>query len=150
MECEPLGEEASDDAPCNNSFDLVVLEDAITKLYKGSKCTKVAATILLMKLCTIHGVSKKFVNDLFTFLHFHLLLGDNCLANNYYVVKILIKRLGLDYKNIHTCSKRCVLFQRTYKDYVHYPKCEAPRYMDEINKLFLVKVLKHFPIVPRF
>jgi hypothetical protein len=69
MECEPLGEEASDDAPCNNSFDLVVLEDAITKLYKGSKCTKVAATILLMKLCTIHGVSKKFVNDLhfFTF-----------------------------------------------------------------------------------
>jgi len=150
MECEPLGEEAFDDAPCNNSFDLVVLEDVITELYRGSKCTKVAATILFMKLCTIRGVSKKFIDDLFTLLRFHLLPGDNCLPNNYYVVKILIKRRGLDYKNIHTCSKRCVLFQRTYKDYVHYPKCEVPCYMDEINKLFHVKVLRHFLIVPKF
>ncbi len=87
MECEPLGEETSNDAPCDNNFDLVALEDAITKLYRGSKCTKLAATILLMNLCIIHGVNNKFAIELFTFLHLHLLSGDNCLPNNYYVAK---------------------------------------------------------------
>ncbi len=102
-----------------------------------------------MNLCIVHGVSNKFANELFTFLHLHLLLGNNCLLNNYYVAKTLIKRLGLDCKSIHACSKRCVLFQGTYKDCVQCSKCEVPCYKDKRNKLFLVKMLRHFPIVPR-
>jgi len=112
MEHEPLGEEAFDDVPCNNHFDPMALEDAITKLYKGSKGTKLAATILFMNLCTVHGVSNKFVDELFTLSHLHLLLGDNCLPNNYYVAKTLIKRLDLDYKSIHACSKGCFFVLR--------------------------------------
>ncbi len=133
MECEPLGEEAFDDAPCDNNFDPVALEDTITKLYRGSKCTKLATTILFMNLCIIHGVNKKFANELFTLLHLHLLPGDNYLPNNYYVAKTLTKRLGLDYKNIHACSKGCFLFRGTCKDYVRCPKCEVPCYKDERN-----------------
>jgi hypothetical protein len=134
MEREPLGEETSNDAPCDNSFDPMDLENIITKLYKGSKCTKLVATILLMNLCIVHGVNNKFANELFTFLRLHLLLGDNCLLNNYYVAKTLTKRLILYYKNIHACSKGCILFQGTYKDCVHYAKCEAPCYKDESVK----------------
>jgi hypothetical protein len=36
------------------SFDLDALEEAMKGLYKGAKCTKLAATILLMNLCTVH------------------------------------------------------------------------------------------------
>lgn len=112
MECEPLGEEAFDDAPRDNNFDPMALEDTIMELYRGSKCTKLVVTILLMNLCIIHGVNNKFANELFTLLHLHLLSGDNCLLNNYYVAKTLTKKLGLDYKNIHACSKGCFFVWR--------------------------------------
>ncbi len=49
----------------------MALEDAIIELYKGSKCTKLVATILFMNLCIVHGVSNKFANELFTLLHLH-------------------------------------------------------------------------------
>jgi hypothetical protein len=29
------------------------------------------------------------------------------------------------------------------------PKCEQPRYKDQVRKLFPMKVLRHFPIIPR-
>jgi CRISPR/Cas system-associated protein Cas7 (RAMP superfamily) len=113
MEREPLREEAYDGAPSDNSS--MALEDAIIELYKGSKCTKLVATILLMNLCIVHGVSNKFANELFTFLHLHLLLGDNCLLNNYYVAKTLTKRLGLDCKCIHACNKGVFCFEELIK-----------------------------------
>jgi len=66
---ELLGEVASKDVvPLDNSFDLMALEEAIKELYKNSKCTKLVVTILLMNLCTMHGVSNKFANELFTLL----------------------------------------------------------------------------------
>lgn len=109
-ERKPLGKVTYEDGPQDNNFDPIFLEDAIKGLYRGSKCIKLAATMLLMNLCTIHGVNNKFADELFTLLHFHLLPRDNCLLNNYYVAKSLTKSLGLDYKNIHVCGKGCVLF----------------------------------------
>ncbi len=148
-EHEPLKEEAIVDEPQDPKFDLKALKDAIDELYGGSKCTKLVATILLMNLCIVHGINNKFAYELFAFLHLHLLLVDNCLPNNYYIVKTLTRILRLDYKNIHACGKRCVLYQGKYKYVVYCPKCGAFQYKDEGNKLFLVKVLRHFPIIPR-
>ncbi len=71
------------------------------------------------------------------------------MPQNYYAAKTLTIRVGLDYKNIHVCGKRCVLFRGKYKDVINFPKCGTPRYKDEGNKLYLVKVIKHFPINPR-
>ncbi len=107
---------ASKDGSQDNSFDPIFLEDTIKELYRGSKCTKLIATIFLMNICTIHGVNYIFVDEIFTLLHFHLLLGNNCLLNNYYVMKSLTKILGLDYKNIHVCGKGCVFFRGPYKN----------------------------------
>jgi hypothetical protein len=68
MDHEPLGEVTFEDAmPQDNSFDLVALEEAIKELYKGSKCTKLVATILLMNLWTMRGINK-FADELFTLL----------------------------------------------------------------------------------
>jgi hypothetical protein len=68
----------------NDHFDPTMLEEAIQELYKGSRSTKLAATILLMNLCIVHGVSNNFVDELFTILHCHLLPEGNRLPKNHY------------------------------------------------------------------
>ncbi len=128
----------------------MALEEVIEELYKGSKCTKLATIILFMNLCTMHRINNKFVDELFTFFQLHLLLANNCLPQNYCVVKTLTRRLGLDYKNIHACGKGCVLFRGEYKNAISCPKCGAPRYKDEGNILYHVKIFKHFPTILRF
>jgi hypothetical protein len=127
----------------------MALEEAIKELYKGSKCTKLATTILFVNLCMMHGVNNKFAYELFTLLRLHLLLADNCLPHNYYVAKTLTRKIGLDYKNIRVCGKRCVLFRSEYRNVINCPKCGTPRYKDEGNKLYFMTILKHFPIIPR-
>jgi hypothetical protein len=63
-----LGDVSFEDVHHEHSFDLVVLQDAIKKLFVGSKCTKLATTILLMNLCIIYGMNNKFVDEFFGFL----------------------------------------------------------------------------------
>jgi hypothetical protein len=51
----------------SDHFDPTMLEEAIHELYKGSRNTKLAATILLMNLYTVHGVSNNFADELLLF-----------------------------------------------------------------------------------
>jgi hypothetical protein len=88
------------------------------------------------------------VDELLTILHCHLLPEDNCLLKKYYAVRSL-KKLGLAYNVIHACERGCVMFRGKHADAVKCPKCNSPRYKDETRKKFLVKVLRHFPIIPR-
>jgi hypothetical protein len=97
-------------------FDPAMLEEAIQELYIGSRSTKLAATILLMNLCTVHGVSNNFADELFTILHRHLLPEGNCLPRNHYTAKTLTSKLGLTYNSIHACAKGCVLFRGEYAE----------------------------------
>jgi len=130
-------------------IDLAILEDVVAKLYKGLSSTKLVATILLMNLCTIHGVTDKFCDELFTLLHHHLLLVNNCLLINYHATKSLTRKLELDCVNIHACPIRCVFFGKELVDELQCPKCGSFRYKNEENKTYLMKVFKHFPIIPR-
>jgi hypothetical protein len=57
--------------------------------------TKLAATILLMNLCTVHGVSNNFADELFTIMHCHLLSAGYTLPRNHYAAKTLTTKLGL-------------------------------------------------------
>jgi len=134
-----------EDGAKQHSFDLVALEDAMKESYIGTKCTKLAATILFINLCTIHGVSNKFANELFALLHLQLLLE----MGSYYAAIILNQNLGLNYNNIHACAKGCVFFQGNHKDVVPCPKCGGPCYKDEVNMVFPLKVLQHFLVIPR-
>jgi hypothetical protein len=43
----------------------------------------------------------------------------------------------------------CVLFLGEYAEAMNCPKCEQARYKDPARKMFPVKVLRHFPIIPR-
>ncbi len=144
-----LGDAEFDHGDQEHSFDPVALEDAMKELYVSSKCTKLVATILLMNLCIIHGVNNKFANEFFALLRHHFLPKLNYLVTNYYTTRALTQKLGLDYENIHACPKRCILFWGDHKDDVSCPKCGSVWYKDVVNKVLLVKVLHHFPIMPR-
>jgi hypothetical protein len=131
------------------NFDPHDLEDAIRGLYRGAKSLKLAATILLLNLCSVHGVSNSFVDELFSILHGHILPEGNSLPQNQYVAKALTRQLGLAYNSIHACESGCVLFRGEYANETTCPKCHKPRFKDQERKKFPVKVLRHFPIIPR-
>jgi hypothetical protein len=95
----------------NANFDPQALEDAVTSLYSGAKSSMLAATSLLLNLCTMHGVSNCFVDELFTILHGHIPPEGNFLPRNHYAVKTLMQKLGWAYNTIHACQSGCVLFE---------------------------------------
>jgi hypothetical protein len=100
---------ASDD---DISIEANCLREACQPLYNGVRCTKLTSTLLLMNVCTILGVSNKFMDELLTLFHKHLLSNDNLLPPNMYVIKNLTRKIGLDYKHIHACVNGCILFQK--------------------------------------
>ena len=130
-------------------FDPHNLHEAIEELYVGARCTKLAATILLMNLCMVHGVSNTFADEMFAILHGHILPEVNCLPKNYHAAQSLTRTLGLAYTTIHACAEGCVLFRCEHVEATHCPKCNRPQYRDQERKKFPVKVLRHFPIISR-
>jgi hypothetical protein len=75
-----------------------------------------------MNVCTVHGVSNKFMDELLALLHKHLLPKDNLLPPSMYVAKSLTRKVGLDYKHIHACVNGCILFQKQYETLEACPK----------------------------
>ena len=79
---EPLGDNGGSIAEEDNYGDPHDLEEAIMKLYHGAKSSILAAMILIMTLCTIHGLSNKFADQFFTLFYEHLLPSENMLPKN--------------------------------------------------------------------
>jgi hypothetical protein len=146
---EPVGNSVKGGVEEDSSFDPQMLEDALKPLYRGAESTELVATILILNLCTVHGMSNNFSNELFALMHGHLLPIDNSLPKNYYAAKSLTRKLGLSYQSIHACEKGCVLFRQEHSEALCCPKCGGPRYRDEQRKMFPLKVLRHFPVTPR-
>ena len=146
---EPVGDRDHVDEGDSHSFDPQALEEAIRPLYEGARSSQLAATILLMNLCTIHGVTNGFADEMFTILSAHLLPRGNVLPKNYYAAKSLTRKLGLSYNSIHACDKGCMLFRGQHAEAIRCPKCGGPRFHDETRRKIPVKVLRHFPLIPR-
>jgi len=89
---------------------LARLQEACQLLYTSAHSIKLIATMLLMNICTIHGVNNKFVNELLFLLHKYLLPLNNCFPSNMYHGKTLTKKVGLNYHIIHACPNGCILF----------------------------------------
>ena len=124
-------------------FDLLV-----RGLYIEAKSSKLAATILLLNLCSVYRVSNCFVDKLFSIFHSHILPQDNSLRQNQYTAKALTRQLGLANNSIHSYKSSCVLFRGEYANETTCPKCAKPIFKDQEQKKFLVKVLRHFFIIP--
>jgi hypothetical protein len=74
-----------------------------TPLYTGSKCSVVSATIIIMNMCVIFGVSNNFTSELLRYLSEDLLHEGNKLPRSQYAAAKTIRKLGMNYNNIHAC-----------------------------------------------
>lgn len=64
--------------------------------------------------------------------------------------KNMLVSIGLDYNRIHACPKDCVLFRGEYEHLSECPKCGTKRFREDAQGSTVpVKVLRHFPIIPR-
>jgi hypothetical protein len=119
-------------------------------LYAGASVTKLAATMLIMNICTMHGVSNTFVDELLHLLHKHILPQSNSLPSNMYHAKVLVEKVGHSYETIQACKNGCVLFEGdAHKDLAECPICHANRYKAYGKSRVPVNVLRHFPLIPR-
>ncbi len=107
----------------DSGVDLARLQGACQSLYPSTCSTKLAATMLLMNICTFHGVSNKFEDELLSLLHKYLLPPNNCLPSNMYHAKTLTKKGGFNYQIIHACPNGFILFWRVHIDLDTCPKC---------------------------
>lgn len=134
---------------------ILKLEDAETPLYlKCSNYNKLSATVALFRLKTQSGWTDKSFNELLETLP-RMLPKDNVLQTSLYYVKKFLKTFEMGYEKIHACENDCCLFRKEYKDLDSCPKCGYSRW--KINKRTKktkkgvpVKVLRYFPIIPRF
>jgi hypothetical protein len=118
-------------------------------LYNGVRSSMLTTALLLMNVYKVHGVCNKFVDELLTILHKHLLPLDNCLPPTMYVAKTLTNKVGLKYNNIDACVNGCVLFQKEYERLETCPKCGLARFKAYGKSNVAVKIIQHFPLVPR-
>jgi hypothetical protein len=81
--------------------NLDVLQNACILLYTNARCNKLAGTLVLMNMCTIHCCFNNFVDELFSILHKCLLLVDNYLSSNMHGGKTWTQQIGLKYTQIH-------------------------------------------------
>lgn len=135
------------------TFDPIVMEEAIQDLYEGAPSSKLGATIFLKNLFSVHTCTSLFVEDLLAGLHKDFLPAKNTLPKLIYGLTKLLSRLGLDYVNIDACVDGCVLFRkkkagldRSLLD--RCPVCDEPRFRDIVRKKYPRKVLRHFPLIP--
>ncbi|XP_020272160.1 uncharacterized protein LOC109847335 [Asparagus officinalis] len=131
------------------------LEEAQTPLYPGYESyTKLSAIVDLYGLKGKSGLSSKHFNELLGIIK-RMLPKDNVLLDSAASIKSFLKIFDMGYEKIHACVNDCCLFRKKYEELDNCPTCGASRWKinkrsKEIRKGIPVKVLRYFPIIPRF
>lgn len=115
-----------------------------------SSVSVISAVVVLMTMCTTHGVSNAFTDELLKYLSTSLLPSDNSLLTSFYHAKNKIRKMGLNYHSIHYCPVGHVLFRGEYEDLQECPQsgCGLSRWVPG-SQTVPAKVLRHFPLIPR-
>lgn len=101
-----------------------------------------------MNMCVVFGVSNNFTSELLRYLSEDLLPEGNKLPRRYYATAKTIRKLGMNYNNIHACPDGCVLYEGDHAELNACPKCSKSRWMEGTNSV-PSKVIRHFPLIPR-
>ena len=80
-----------------------------------------------------------------------ILPKENMLTNSAFVVRRLIKYLGLDYKMIHAFQNDFILYNEKYEVNTKFPTCGKSRWnvdahSRKVHNGVLTKVLRYFPL----
>ena len=151
QEDREVGEnEDGDTESCEqDTFFRIAMKEAKCMLYPG--CTKFSRFSFVVKLLHMKSLYR-ISNSAFTAIL--KLLAEafpeyNTLPKSYNEAKSILKELGLGYESIHVCENNCVLFRKEFAKFDNCPVCSLSRWKDPERKKIPVKVLHHFPLVPR-
>jgi hypothetical protein len=111
-------EDVAEEDDEGEDVDLEHLDDLYKEgthlVYGGSEVSTISATIVLINMAVIHGVSNVYVDELLKYLSTILLPAENQLPKSHYKAKKLIRKLGLNYHIIYACPRGCVLYRKDY------------------------------------
>jgi hypothetical protein len=124
-----------------------LLQESQIPLFEGSSSNRLVATLHLLKCFTIFGVPIAFADELLKLMS-ELLPERNTLPKTYYEGRKYLSKLGMTYNSIHACGNGCCLFRKELQEATKCPKCNESRYTSDSSKC-PVKVLRHFPLIPR-
>ncbi|XP_043694211.1 uncharacterized protein LOC122644910 [Telopea speciosissima] len=125
------------------------MEDANLPLYPGNKrFTKLSFILRLYHIKCLCKLSDKAFSLLFDLLK-EAFPEPNSLPKSLYETKKIIKDLGLNYEKIDACRNDCMLYRNETANAMSCYKCGISRYKSDDKKI-LVKILCHFPLIPRF
>ncbi|KAH7838941.1 hypothetical protein Vadar_032995 [Vaccinium darrowii] len=131
------------------------LEDAETPLYPGCEnYTKLSAIVTLYKIKAESGWSDESFTKLLASLH-HMFPRDNSMLCSVKEVRKFLKTFELCYQKIDACVKDCCLFWKENAQLDNCPKCGRSRWKVDAKTKKIVtgvpaKVLRYFPIIPKF
>ena len=124
-------------------------DECRTPLFCGSNLSRLDNTLLFMNVCRTHKVSNACITELLHLFSKVILPLPNSLPTSECIATSMVSRLGLKYEAIDACRNGCVLFRHEYAELETCPKCEAGRYKRMGLSRVPMKVLRHFPLVPR-
>lgn len=123
-------------------------DQATHPVYRGVNVSVISATIVLINMAVIHGVSNAYVDELMKYLSTVLLPASNMLPVSHYEAKKLIRKLGLNYNIIHACPDGCVLYRGDNANLKECPECGKSRFIRG-SEVIPARVIRHFPLIPR-
>jgi len=131
-------DEANDDIVADTQQAMDALYEHTTRaVFRGTNVSVISATIVIINMAVIHGVSNAYVDELMKYLSTVLLPANNVLPRSHYEAKKLIKKLGLNYDVIHTCPSGCVLYRGENENLRECPEpsCGRSRFMEGSEKI---------------
>ena len=140
----PLLEESNEG---NNDSMEDLLKEARTPFIKDSPTNRLQTILMFLNLCNIFGVPNACVDELLKLFKHDLLPKENTCPPSHYEAQKLVRKLGLSYNIILACKNGHCLFRNELKDAKECPQCKS-RYIPGSDSI-LVKVLRHFPLIPR-
>ncbi|KAH7842994.1 hypothetical protein Vadar_011456 [Vaccinium darrowii] len=131
------------------------LEDAETPSYSSCEnYTKLSVVVTLYKIKAKGGWTDESFTKLLVSLH-HMFPRDNAMLYSVKQVREFLKTFELCYLEIDACVKDCCLFRKKNAQLENYSKCGHSRWkVDAKTKIIIIgvaaKVLRYFPIIPKF
>lgn len=134
------------------------MEDALLKklseadkipLFAGASVSLLGAVLVVLTICKTHGVSNACVDELMKALGSQILPQPNTLPASERQATRLLRTLGLGYNVIHACIRGCILYRGGHAGLNRCPTCDAPRFYKRGRDKKPVRVLRHFPLIPR-
>jgi hypothetical protein len=117
-------------------------------VYNGSSVSMISTIVVILNMCTTHGTSNIFQEELLKYLSTCLFSAGNMLLSSFDQAKSTVRKLGLSYNIISCCRKGCILYRNDLELLDTCPKCGTSRYI-EGSRTINAKVLRHFPLIPR-